>query len=147
MGKRGNYNSNNNGRGGGYNDRYKNDRGFSNNNDRDYVKKSGASFGYAQGDQSRPYVRGWNASKRHGLTTYMASPYKSKTSQTKQHTSKTGRVWENWACKVQPERGQSYFVSCLFEPATQKVIIPELSMVMNPKVKRGGYCGRNFYKD
>ncbi|WP_439516414.1 hypothetical protein [Sediminibacterium sp.] len=117
-------------------------------NDRDYVKKSGCTKGFAQGEQSRPYViRGWRASKRDGITTYMCSPYKSKTSETKQHKSKSGRIWENWACKVQPQNGQSFFVSCLYEPASGKVIIPELSMVLNPKGGRGGYCGRNYYKD
>ncbi|BFG69615.1 hypothetical protein KACHI17_04960 [Sediminibacterium sp. KACHI17] len=129
---------------------YNRSRQYNNNNsrnDRDYVKKSGCTKGFAQGEQNRPYVRGWRASKRDGITTYMCSPYKSKTSETKQHKSNSGRIWENWACKVQPQNGQSFFVSCLYEPASGKVIIPELSMVLNPKGGRGGYCGRNYYKD
>lgn len=113
---------------------------------KNYVKKSGASFGYSSGEKDRPYVRGWKASKRTGITTYMCSPYKSKTSETKQHKSASGRIWENWACKVQPENQPAFFVSCLFEPATQKVIVPSMSMVINPKGGRGGYCGRNYIK-
>ncbi len=113
-----NYKNFNNSRrsGGGYNSNpgYDSYRGGGSNNRNNYAKKSGASYGFAKGDHARPYVRGWKASKREGITTYMCSPYESKTSSTKQHTSKTGRVWENWACKVQPQNGQSCFVSCLF---------------------------------
>ena len=97
-------------------------------------KRSGCKNGFANADQSAPYVRGWNASRRNGFTTIIAGPYKN----TKKVTSKTGRVWENWCAKVQNGRQAPYLVSCLFDVSSGRVIINQLGMVMNP---RTNYCG------
>lgn len=102
-----------------------------------YVAKKGSAHG--KGTEV-PFVRGWNYSKRHGMRTFLASPY----SKTKQHKSKTGRIWENWMVTVQQEGQKDFTVSGLYDPQSRKVIINELSMVMNPNAPRGGYCGR-FY--
>lgn len=106
------------------------------NDDYNRRKRSGCTSGI--GKNGEKYVRGWKASKRKGLVVYLCTPYKD----TKVHESKSGRKWENWVCKVQPESAQSYLISCLYDVMNNKVIINEIGYVLNPKGGRGGYCGR-----
>lgn len=106
-------------------------------------KKSGASFGYADGEKDRPFVRGWNIVNG-VLHSYIAGPYESKTSKTNRVQSASGKEWENWAVKVTPKGGKSFFVSGMFDVQAKKVIIQELGIVMNPKGGPGGYTG-SFY--
>lgn len=99
-------------------------------------KKSGAKFGTDK--HGNPYVRGWNASKQNGLVAFIAAPNKN----TRVHTSKSGREWENWTIKVSPKMGKPYLVNCLFDVMTKKVIVKEMGIVLNPNAPNGGYCGR-----
>lgn len=125
---------------GGYN-RYRRDGGYNagqygsyNQNNRPRKKKSGAKAGV---DKNRkPYVRGWNASRRFGLRVFYCSPYKN----TGQHDSRTGRTWENWMCRIQQQGAKEIIVSCLYDTTTRKVTIPEMSIVINPSTN---YCGTN----
>lgn len=107
------------------------------NQQRPQKKRSGAKFGYAQGDSDRPYITGWNASRRNGLTSFIAGPNK----KTKRVESKNGRKWENWTCKV-TNGYTTKLVNCLFDVQNQKVIINDFGIVINPKAPNGGYCGR-----
>ncbi|WP_162903357.1 hypothetical protein [Taibaiella koreensis] len=115
--------------GGGYNQQYE---------QRQQKKRSGAKFGYSKGDNTRPYVRGWRATRRYGLITYICGPNKG----THVTTSGSGRDWENWTCKITFGDGNSRLCSCLYDRTSQKVVISELGIVINPKAANGGYCGR-----
>jgi hypothetical protein len=97
-------------------------------------KRSGCTRGYAKGDQDKPFVRGWNASRIHGITSIFCSPYR----KTEDHESKAGRVWQNWMAKVQVGRGAPYIVGCMYEVATGRVIVKDLGFVLNPNKN---YCG------
>ncbi len=127
------------GNGGGYSN---NGGGRSYSNNSQPRKKSGCTAGIAK--SGKPYVQGWKATKTEGLTNFIAGPYESKTSSTHQTTSESGKVWENWACKVTRGTDKPYFVSAMYEVATKKLHIPELGIIMNPKGGPGGYCGKNF---
>ncbi len=100
-------------------------------------KKSGAKFGFSNGEADRPFVRGWRVTRRFGLITYLCGPNK----KTKRVTSKTGKEWENWTCKIQFGDGNSRLISCLYNPQSKKVTISELGLVINPNAPNGGYCG------
>lgn len=100
-------------------------------------KHSGCSSGLTKKDQTL-YVRGWKFDKRNGLRSFIAGPNKN----TSDHKSKTsGRVWQNWTCKITEASGQSFLTSCLYDTTTGKVIINDLGFVMNPKARNGGYVG------
>lgn len=102
-----------------------------------FVSKKGSAHG---SKKEVKFVRGWNYSKRFGMRTFFCTPY----SKTKSTKSDNGRVWENWMCTYQVEGKPSETISALYEPATGKVIIPDLSIIINPKARRGGYCGRAY---
>jgi hypothetical protein len=103
-------------------------------------KHSGAKHGtYAnKKGKSNEYVQGWNVSRRNGMLKFFCASYN------KSHTgkSKSGKVWITWIAKIQPEKGQPYILPCLFYPATKKVVIGSLGVVLNPSAPHGGYCGR-----
>jgi hypothetical protein len=99
-------------------------------------KHSGAKGGNDK--NGNPYVRGWNFSKRNGLRAFFCSPYKNTT---KHEAEKSGRVYENWMCKVTLSDGQTFIKGCLYEAATGKVTISDMGMVINPRANNGGYCG------
>lgn len=103
-------------------------------------KKSGCTTGIGKNNQ--PYVRGWKASRRFGMTTFFAAPYKG----THSVESKNGNTWENWILKIQYENGQEKIKPCLYSPQTKRVICQDLGLVMNPKGGRGGYTGRFYSK-
>ena len=131
-----NYNNNYNR---GYNNNYRNNNNYK---QRTQKKHSGASFGYAHGDQEKPYIRGWKFDRRNGLRSFIASPYKG----TKRIRSKSGREWENWVVKITLSNGQQILKSGLYDVANRKVIIKDLGFVMNPKAKNGGYTGTFIQK-
>ena len=83
-------------------------------------------------------VTGWNYSRRHGLVTFLATPY----SKSHESTSKNGRKWVNYMVTVTPKMSKSFIVSGMMDSVTKMVTIEELGFVMNPKAKNGGYCGR-----
>lgn len=116
-----------NGYNGGYNQRFQQPR----------KKRSGAKFGYAKGDNSKPFVRGWRATRRWGLITYMCGPNKG----THRTTSNSGREWENWTCKVTFGDGRTQLMSCLYDCSNRKVILKEAGITINPNAPNGGYCG------
>jgi hypothetical protein len=129
---------------GAYNNRYQNNGGY--NNNRNYnqkpSKKSGCKI-TARKDDGEMLIRGWKVDKTNGMRSFLAAPY----SKTKTITSKTGRQWENWMVKVQPNGGKPFIVSGLFDVMTKKVIIPELQYVMNPNAPNGGYIGPYFRRN
>lgn len=99
-----------------------------------YKKHSGAKYGI--GSNNAPYISAWNYSRRHGLVKVFCRPYKG----TSVHTSKSGKEWHNWFVTV--TAGYSVRnLSGLYDPVTQRVIIKELGMVVNPKARNNGYCG------
>lgn len=127
-------------RGGGYrNDWDDEPRGFSRGNNRGGgrpTKHTGAKSGVDK--NGNPYVSGWNVSKRRGMCSVFARPYKG----TSEHKSKTGRLWHNWFVTVTfKDQGTEMNTSGLYDPQSGKVIIPKLGWVMNPRAPRGGYCG------
>ncbi|WP_447642439.1 MULTISPECIES: hypothetical protein [Chitinophagaceae] len=137
------YNNNNQSYGNNYNNSYGSGYGGGNRNynnrggnSRPQRKKSGAKAGV--GKNGKPYVQGWNASRQNGMVSFLCVP----TSNTGQHTSRTGRNWENWMVVVQPRMGASFLKSCLYDPSTGKCIISDMGIVLNPKAPNGGYCGR-----
>ncbi len=98
-------------------------------------KHSGAKIVFGKNGQK--YISAWNYSGRHGLLSFFVSDYK----KTRVHKSKTGKEWANVMVKVSGEKQKPYIVSGLLDMATDRVIINELGMVINPKAPNGGYCG------
>ena len=133
-----NYNNNNyNNSGNGYNNNRNSNRSSN------QKKKSGCKSGLSNNENRTPYVQGWKADKTSGLRTFFAFPYKG----TQEVESKTGRVYQNWMCKVQFKDGRTELFTCLYEPQTQKVTISDLGYVMNPKGGRGGYVGPYYVRN
>jgi hypothetical protein len=99
-------------------------------------KHSGCKGG--QDKKGRSYVSGWKYSRRAGLVSFFAAPYKG----TNSHKSENGRTWENWIVKIQNKSTMTESITtCLFDRSTGKVIIQKLGFVMNPKGGKGGYVG------
>jgi hypothetical protein len=99
-------------------------------------KHSGCKGGIDK--KGRSYVSGWKYSKRSGLVSLFAAPYKG----TSTHKSENGRTWENWIVKLQNKSTMTETIMpCLFDRSTGKVIIQKLGFVMNPKGGKGGYVG------
>lgn len=99
-------------------------------------KHSGCKAGFTK--KGDPFTQGWNVSKRHGMMSFLAVPYKG----SKLVTSKSGKRWLNVMVKVSPEKAQPFIVSGMRNDDTGQVTIQELGMVMNPKAPNGGYCGK-----
>jgi hypothetical protein len=102
-----------------------------------YVKKSGSKAGTDK--NGAPYTTGWNASKRNGMVTFLATPYKGS------HvvTSRSGKDWMNVMVKIHyKDQMKTELKSGLRNMATGQVIINDLGIVLSPKSKNGGYCGR-----
>lgn len=119
--------SNNN----GGNNRNNNNRNHGGN---DQKKHTGSTSGMDK--KKRPYVSGWNYSRRHGIVSYFACPFKGSVEVT---SKKSGKVWQNWMVKVKPEKGAEYITSGMYDKASGKVIMQAEGMVMNP---RTNYCGK-----
>lgn len=111
--------------------RYNNNNGYQ-NYQRQAKKRTGCKSG--QTKTGKPYIQAWNASKRHGLLSIIAGPYKG----TKTSESRSGKRWQNWAVKVQPERSASYMVSGMYDMQGGRLIIQELGMVANPRTRYFG---------
>lgn len=99
-------------------------------------KKSGAKSGVTK--SGKMYVNGWKVMQGQGIVSVIAGP----TKDTDQHTSKTGRIWENWCAKITKPFSKPELVSCLYDTMTGKVIIGDLGLVLNPKAPNGGYFGK-----
>lgn len=101
-------------------------------------KHSGCKYSTAR-ESGKPIVYGWNYSKQRGLISFIASPYKG----TKDHTSKSGKVWQNWVVKITNKRTlQETLTSGLFDKQTRKLILKQQGMVANPNARNGGYFGK-----
>lgn len=106
-------------------------------------KYSGCEAGKDKNDN--PYVRGWKYDKTNGLRSFYACPYSGGAKGgTKRVTSQEGVIWENWMVRVQKTGVPDYIVSGMYDVAKKRVIIKELSFVMNPKGGKGGYVGPFF---
>lgn len=103
-------------------------------------KHSGCKSGTDK--NGKPYIQGWKYDKTNGLRRFYASPY----SGTKQSTSGSGKVWENWFVRVQLPNGQEMKTSGLFDKQQNKISIPQLGFVMNPRGGAGGYVGPYYFK-
>ncbi|MBN8863275.1 MAG: hypothetical protein J0H92_07885 [Sphingobacteriales bacterium] len=124
--------------GGGYN------RGFNRGGNyrpqqRQQKKHSGCKFGYSNGDQERPHVRGWKFDKTHGMRAFIAGPNK----KTKRTTSRSGQTWENWTVKVTGPHGVQLY-NALYHHEKKRVYINDLGIVMSPNGGSGGYVGPYF---
>ena len=121
-------------------------RGYNNSwrpqhNQQPAKKHSGATFGYVQGEATRPYVRGWKFDKTHGLRAFIASPNKNP----KRVKSKNGREWENWTAKCTSPHGVQLY-NALYDVSKKRVYINDLGLVMSPNGGSGGYTGPYFRK-
>lgn len=127
----------------GYNGDYRgNSRGGRGYDADNYRKKTGASTGQyvaksgPNAGKARTYVRGWRKVGRE-IVTYFCSAYK----KTKEHKTKTGRVFFPWLCKIQYKDGTEERRPCIFWPDRGHVVVDALSIVISPK---SDYCGANF---
>ncbi len=113
-------------------------QGYNSNRNQYSVQKRKHSGCKAGNDRNgQPFVRGWKFDRRHGLRSFLAVPYKG----TSEHTSNSGRVWYNWMVKISAAGSKPEIVSGLYDPSSGKVIIRDLSFVMNPRASNGGYVG------
>lgn len=128
---------NNYGNRGGYGNQ---NRSFQRSNNRPQKKRSGAKFGTDKNGNA--YVSGWKYDKTNGLRKFFASPY----SGTKETKSQSGKVWCNWFVQITLPSGEVIRTSGLMDKSTNKVIIPQLGFVMNPRGGAGGYTGPYYYK-
>lgn len=135
---RNDYRSGYSNRGGNYSNRSYSYNGRSSNAYQRQVKKHTGCKYRAADKNGKPVTTGWNYSRKEGLVTFLATPYKG----TSIHTSKSGREWLNVMVKVSPKMKQSFIVSGLMERHSGKVIIKDLNIVMKPSAPNGGYCGR-----
>jgi hypothetical protein len=114
---------------------YSNNR--SNNTNRTYKKRSGATIGVTRnGDnQGKPYVTGWCLINKQ-LVKFLCTPYK----KTGDHKNGKGETIENWMVKVQPSLGAGYITSGIYYQGSRKVRIPSMNIVINPSVR---FCGKS----
>lgn len=98
------------------------------------AKKGLISKGEYQGDM---YVSAWNYSKRRGMTSLLAVPYKD----TREH-DKSGRKWLTYICKVSMrDQGVERIEPVLVDANTGQFTLRSMGWVINPGAPRGGYCG------
>lgn len=110
-------------------------------NRRQPKKHSGAKLTVMQKGKHKGQqcIVAWNYSRQRGLISVIAAPYKG----TKEVKSKTGRKWQNWMVTIRNKRTmQETITSGLFDPASRKLIVNDLGMVMNPGAPNGGYFGK-----
>ena len=133
--------SNNRGNNWGNSNNYGRNQGFSNRGfNRPQKKRSGAKSGTDK--NGNPYISGWKYDKTNGLRSFFASPY----SGTKETKSKSGKIWENWFVQIRVPSGEVIKTSGLFDKMNNKLIVPQLGFVLNPRGGAGGYCGPYYYK-
>ncbi len=104
--------------------------------------RNGAAFGYVNGEQSRPWINGWNASKHFGMRKFFARPY----AKTKRVKGKNGKEYENWFVTVQTGYGETK-TSGIYNVATKSVFVPSFNIIIAPFARRKetdgkGYCGQ-----
>lgn len=121
---------------------YQGNQGYQRNQNQGFGKpKSGASAGTDK--NGNLYANGWRVSKRQGLISYFAAPYKD----TQEIESKSGRKWQNWILKVTiKETGQEFVKPCLYDPQNKRVMCQDLNIMISPNTRRQaggkGYTGR-----
>lgn len=119
------------------NGRYsRNDNRNNNNSDDQRKKHTGSKSGFDK--NGNPYTTGWNYSRANGLVTFLATPY----GKSKEVQSASGRSWLNVMVKVSRKMQKDFIVSGMMDLRSGMVTIEELGLVMNPKAKNGGYCGK-----
>jgi hypothetical protein len=93
--------------------------------------------------KGKAFVQGWKWSKSHGMLSFLAFPYSGKNSKTEKHVGEqNGNTWYNWVVKVYHDRTkETKLHTCLANATLDKIIIEELSFVMNTKAPNGGYVG------
>src|ERR1043165_1292605 len=117
-------------------------RGYNNNQqNRQQKKHSGAKLSpITKGtQQSGMCIVAWNYSRGKGLVKCLIVPYKG----TKQHDSKTGKIWENWMVKINyTKTGQELTKSALVQVTPNgdviKAFVNHMGWVVNPKAPNGG---------
>ncbi|RKS98238.1 hypothetical protein [Chryseobacterium defluvii] len=105
-------------------------------------KRSGAKFTRYKNDggTERYLTTGWKLSKTKELITFKCV--------TTDKSADAGKGWlGSIACSVlnKSNMQKSFYWGCM-EAKTGKVVIQELGLVLNPKVKNGGYCGTFIQK-
>lgn len=131
-----------------YNNGYRSQGGYSSGgydrggyqNNRPQKKHSGCKSGTDR--NGKPYLQGWKYDKTNGLRKFYATPYNG----TKETTSGSGKVWQNWFVRIQMSDGSELKTSGLFDKQQNKVVINQLGFVMNPRGGAGGYVGPYYYK-
>lgn len=109
-----------------------------NNNGEQQQKKRTGAKATADKRNGSPVTTGWNYSKRHGLVTFLCVT----TKKSDIHKSKSGKEWINVMVKVRYPMQPEQTTNGLMDKMTGKVIIQSMGIVINPKAKNGGYCGR-----
>lgn len=128
-----------NGRNNGYNNNYSSN-GYNNNKPK--AKKSGAGHKMAavksgkNAGEIKPITWGWRASKTLGITKYLCVV----TKYTKEVKSKSGRTWlTGIGVTITNEKlGTKGFAFGMMDLSTGKVIVSDMSLVINPKANNGG---------
>lgn len=122
---------------------YRNNNSYNNYNNRynrQQKKRSGCKSGIDKNGNS--YISGWKYDKQNGLRSFFAAPF----SGTKETESKSGRIWANWFVQIRMPSGQIIKTSGLFDKSNNKLIIPDLGYIMNPRGGAGGYVGPYYYR-
>ncbi len=119
------------------NGRYNSNQSNNNNNNNQAPKKhSGCS--HKPDKNGNPCTTGWNWSRRHGMMTFLCVV----TKKSDVHKSGSGKEWINVMVIVSKEKEVEQKTNGLMDKASGKVIIDTMGMVLNPRAKNGGYCGR-----
>ena len=83
-------------------------------------------------------ITGWNVSKKRGFIRMAAFPKKD----AKINKSKNGRRWMSYLVEIVfTDKMDKKLFNGLYDLDNNKLIIPDLQMVANPKAPRGGYFG------
>jgi hypothetical protein len=96
--------------------------------------------GLLGGTEDVPYVRGWNYTKRDGTVSFFCSPYKN----THEYTTKSGKIFHTWICKITDRFGKSSVVPCSFEPATKRVFLNGANFMLHPNARRSQTNGKGY---
>lgn len=88
-------------------------------------------------NKGKSCITAWNYSKRFGLRTFLVTSYKN----SKFITSKKGREWQTMMVTIKSSGQIPQIASAFLDVMTNKVYIPDMKMVINPKAPNGGYCG------
>ncbi|MCG8329800.1 MAG: hypothetical protein MI974_19040 [Chitinophagales bacterium] len=112
-------------------------RGYNNNGGyRNRKKRTGAKMGVNE-NSGRPYITGWNVSRRYGMRKFIANPTDLMA------TTKNGKERQQWVCNVEMDGGMTKrTVTGFYDESSKKLYMPDLNMVASINAPNGGYWGQ-----